>query len=166
MSRFVSPNKERGYVNYDELVKFFDRCVHIDSNANTQQMYNNSQYNDQYVDQQSMMNQQQMMPQNISGFLKQPTYGPDGKLQYDPDEQAILRLMHENMREWDQVNLIDCDNLRRKFYEVDRNNRYTLSQSEVIYKDDRLKLIFASKNCLYFRLKMFAIEIVFQFSGL
>lgn len=138
MSRFVSPNKERGYVNYDELVKFFDKCINIQGNVSNQAMYGNHQYENQHQQQgnfnqqQNMMNQQQTMPQgNISGFLKQPTYGPDGKLQYDPDEQAILRLMHENMREWDQVNLIDCDNLRRKFYEADRNNRYILSQSEI-----------------------------------
>ena len=50
---------------------------------------------------------------------------------YDPDEQAILRLMHENMREWDQVNLINTEKLRTKFYEIDPYNRYILSQREV-----------------------------------
>ena len=50
---------------------------------------------------------------------------------YDPDEQAILRLMHENMREWDQINLINVDNLRKKFYEIDFNHSQILGQSEV-----------------------------------
>ena len=41
--------------------------------------------------------------------------------------------MHENMREWDTVNLINCDNLRRKFYEIDPYNRYILTQREVFF---------------------------------
>jgi hypothetical protein len=39
--------------------------------------------------------------------------------------------MHENMREWDQVNLINTEKLRTKFYEIDPYNRYILSQREV-----------------------------------
>jgi hypothetical protein len=50
---------------------------------------------------------------------------------YDPDEQAILRLMHENMREWDQVNLIDCNTLRRKLADVDMYRTYILTLREV-----------------------------------
>jgi hypothetical protein len=50
---------------------------------------------------------------------------------YDPDEQAILRLMHENMRDWDMVNLININALRKSFYEYDPYNRYILQQREV-----------------------------------
>ena len=99
MSRYVSLNKEKGCVNYEELVKFLARCL---STPNA--------------------NQQQQKSQNMGRM-------PDT---FDPDEQAILRLMHENMREWDQVNLIDCDNLRRKFYDIDPYNRYIIPQREVI----------------------------------
>jgi hypothetical protein len=51
---------------------------------------------------------------------------------FDPDEQAILRLLHENTKDWDKANLIDCDNLRRQFYELDYAKRYVLPQSQVI----------------------------------
>ena len=71
---------------------------------------------------------------------------------YDPDEQAILRLMHENMREWDQVNLINCDNLRRKFYEIDPYNRYILTQREVCLNKNSMQL-----NVL-FEMNFFKIE--------
>ena len=50
---------------------------------------------------------------------------------FDPDEQAILRLMHENMRDWDQVNLINTDQLRRKFQEIDPHATHILTLREV-----------------------------------
>lgn len=101
MSRYVSLNQERGFVNYEELVKFLARCL-SNSSAGQQQQ------------------QQQNKP------VQQRNQDP-----FDPDEQAILRLMHENMREWDTVNLINCDNLRKKFYEIDPYNRYILTQREI-----------------------------------
>lgn len=103
MSRYVSLNKDRGFVNYEELIKFLARCL------------NNPYVNPQLAQQQQ---QQQQAPKSQRDS-------------FDPDEQAILRLMHENMREWDQVNLIDTDNLRRKLYEIDPYNRYILTQREV-----------------------------------
>ena len=51
---------------------------------------------------------------------------------FDPDEQAILRLMHENMRDWDQVNLINTDQLRRKFQEIDPHGTNILTLREVM----------------------------------
>ena len=50
---------------------------------------------------------------------------------FDPDEQAILRLMHENMRDWDEVNLINTDQLRKKFQEADPYNTQIMNLREV-----------------------------------
>ncbi len=108
MSRFVSPERERGFVNYEELIKFLARCVG-----------NNNSYRGEPTPIPPPM-------QQLQGHLENET-----SEKFDPDEQAILRLMHENMREWDQVNLIDIDNLRKKFYEVDPYNRYILTIREV-----------------------------------
>ena len=123
MSRYVSANQERGFVNYEELIKFLARCLG-----------ENKRNQPSPVPQQ----QQQMAPPNpqYSSNASSNYPGLSPRLQnseaYDPDEQAILRLMHENMREWDQINLINCDNLRKKFYEIDPYNRYILTQREVI----------------------------------
>jgi hypothetical protein len=120
MSRFVSSTQERGYVNYEELVKFLAKCLGDTNNKPKL----------------SQQPQSTIPPQ----YTQQPSYNKapveqmsrmDQTERYDPDEQAILRLMHENMRDWDQVNLIDCDNLRKKFYEIDPYNRYILTQREV-----------------------------------
>jgi hypothetical protein len=120
MSKYVSPNQERGYVNYEELVKFLGQCVHETSSYQN----NPNQYllQNQYMQQPEQYNQQTAFNQfdtSLGGV-------------YDPDEQAILRLMHENMREWDQVNLINIDNLRAKFNEVDYRQTQILGQGEVI----------------------------------
>ena len=112
MSRFVSSSQERGFVNYEELVKFLAKCL---GELNKKMISPRSQ---NQIYEHPMTNQNYLSPRNIE--------------KYDPDEQAILRLMHENMRDWDQVNLIDTDNLRRKFYEIDPYNRYILTQREVI----------------------------------
>ena len=65
----MSLNKERGFVNYEELIKFLARCL------------NNPYLNQQQPSQQQQQQQlQQQNPQRDS---------------FDPDEQAILRLMHE-----------------------------------------------------------------------
>lgn len=126
MSRFVSPNQERGFVNYEEMVKFLARCLGENSMNNRYQPYGYGQQPPQSFMPQgqygSGYNQQGMM-------MKSPR--ADQSEAYDPDEQAILRQMHENMRDWDQVNLINCDNLRKRFYEVDPYNRYILTQREV-----------------------------------
>ncbi len=55
----------------------------------------------------------------------------DPSERYDPDEQAILRLMHENMKDWDKTNFIDTDNLRKQYYEIDTQKRFTLTQRQV-----------------------------------
>jgi hypothetical protein len=120
MSRFVSPNKEQGFVNYDELVKFFDRVI---SSPQAFQTQNNMQ---QF--------QQPAQPQLQTYYQPPPAemrLAEDFSGKYDPDEQAILRLMHENMREWDQVNLINTENLRQKFFEADRKKNYIMSQGEI-----------------------------------
>ena len=41
--------------------------------------------------------------------------------------------MHENLRDFDQVNLIDCEQLKKKLHEADIYNKGVLSQIEVIY---------------------------------
>ncbi|RNA12309.1 hypothetical protein BpHYR1_016564 [Brachionus plicatilis] len=118
MSRFVSSNQQRGYVNYEELVKFFAKCL----GEVNKKMYSPRPQNQIY--EHPSANQTNLSPRMVE--------------KYDPDEQAILRLMHENMRDWDQVNLIDTDNLRKKFYEIDPYNRYILTQREiedVVYKN-------------------------------
>ena len=140
MSRFVSPQKERGYVNYDELIKFFDRCIQEQPPMqNNMYSTNNNMYGQQPQMMPNNMYQEQMPyqapPANMG--LEQDTSG-----KYDPDEQAILRLMHENMREWDQINLVNCDHLRRKFYQADRNQSYILSQSEVSIYVKEITLIY------------------------
>lgn len=122
MSRFVSSSQERGMVNYEELVKFLARCLgdRGQFGAYPGQMAGSGGYNQPYGQPYGTMMNSPRANQNADG--------------YDPDEQAILRQMHENMRDWDQVNLINCDQLRKKFYEVDPYNRYILTQREVIYK--------------------------------
>jgi len=118
MSKYVSPNHERGHVNYNELVKFLSQCIQeaasYQNNPNQYLIQNQNQY---------MQQQYQQSPMNPLDMNSGGTY--------DPDEQAILRLMHENMREWDQVNLINIDNLRAKFNEVDFRQTQILGQSEV-----------------------------------
>lgn len=138
MSRFVSSSQERGFVNYEDLVKFLAKCIGgggggggpaaaAKSYANAQQYQQQPQ---QAVPAQAYMQQTPYATYNQQGSMSpRRNQDQDG---YDPDEQAILRLMHENMRDWDQVNLIDCDNLRKKFYEIDPYNRYILTQREVI----------------------------------
>jgi hypothetical protein len=119
MSRFVSSTQERGHVNYEELVKFLAKCLG-DTN---------------YKPKLSQQPQSNIPPQQPSYNVNKPAVEQSSRIdvgeRYDPDEQAILRLMHENMRDWDQINLIDCDNLRKKFYEIDPYNRYILTQREV-----------------------------------
>ena len=136
MSKFVSPDRERGYVNYDELTKFLAQCIGVNASyANNQfrqatpqaptftntsyDAYNNNYNNTNYND-----------FNNTNMPINNPISNETSD-KYDPDEQAILRLMHENMRDWDQVNLINIDNLRKKFYEVDPYNRYILTMREV-----------------------------------
>ena len=41
--------------------------------------------------------------------------------------------MHENTKDWDKAIKIDCDNLRRQFYELDYNKRYVMPQNQVFY---------------------------------
>ena len=108
MSRYVSPERERNYVNYGEMIKFLARCI---GNFRSQSPIGVQQPQNSYKD-----------------------FGIDSNMpeRFDPDEQAILRLMHENMREWETVNLIDIDSLRKKFYESDPYNRYILTMREVI----------------------------------
>jgi hypothetical protein len=120
MSRFVSSEKERGFVNYEEMIKFLAKCLGDKTKAIQQPSLPPAQYA-----QASAFNSQARQPQQPDSSRVDMTE------KYDPDEQAILRLMHENMRDWDQVNLIDCDNLRKKFYEIDPYNRYILTQREV-----------------------------------
>lgn len=115
MSRFVSSNQQRGYVNYEELVKFLAKCI---GEVNKKMFSPRPQHQ---IYEHPISNQNNLSPRAVE--------------KYDPDEQAILRLMHENMRDWDQVNLIDTDNLRKKFYEIDPYNRYILTQREVIKKN-------------------------------
>jgi hypothetical protein len=126
MSRFVSSNQERGYVNYEELVKFLARCL---GDRASSQPYGAAGYPPQ-----GGYNQYQQV--GGTGMMASPRQ-ESGDV-YDPDEQAILRQMHENMRDWDQVNLINCDQLRKKFYEIDPYNHYILTQREiedVVYKN-------------------------------
>lgn len=132
LSKFVSPNKERGYVNYEELVKFFGKCIE-----------NASQYGmNQYQQQNNQMPQMHQQQQNSQmAQMQQPNYNQFQENnnttnniadeRYDPDEQAILRLMHENMREWDQINLFNNENLRMKFFEADPNQSYIFNQSQI-----------------------------------
>lgn len=136
MSRFVSPNQERGYVNYEELVKFLAKCLG-DTSYNKPKPSLSSQQQSSST-QQYTQQQQQQQAAYASNFGDTSNRGDLATDKYDPDEQAILRLMHENMRDWDQINLIDCDNLRKKFYEIDPYNRYILTQREiedVLYKN-------------------------------
>lgn len=121
MSRFVSADQERGYVNYEDLVKFIAKCLGDNLKSQQQMQAPPPPPQAQYA---------QPYGQNY-GAMNSPRADQSDK--FDPDEQAILRLMHENTRDWDQINLIDIDNLRRKFYEVDPYNRYVLLQREVIY---------------------------------
>lgn len=123
MSRCVSPTQERGFVNYEEMVKFLARCLG-GSGAMFGGAYDPAY---SYGPPPGMSGQYQAY-----GLVNSPrTNASGGSDNYDPDEQAILRQMHENMRDWDQVNLINCDQLRKKFYEIDPYNRYILTQREV-----------------------------------
>ena len=124
MSRFASSTQERGYVNYEELVKFLAKCLG-DTNYKPKLSQQSQSTIPPHYNQQQSYNMNKAQVESSSRI--------DQTERYDPDEQAILRLMHENMREWDQVNLIDCDNLRKKFYEIDPYNRYILTQREVIF---------------------------------
>jgi hypothetical protein len=137
MSRYVSASQERGTVNYEELVKFLARCLGENMNRGSMQQQQQQPYQGYAPPQQyGMQQQQQQQPpygMNMNNYNSRMLNSSRDQSTdaYDPDEQAILRLMHENMRDWDQVNLIDCDNLRKKFYEIDPYNRYILTQREV-----------------------------------
>jgi hypothetical protein len=112
MCKFVEANTpEPGYINYEQMVKYLAQCI---GRLNT---YDNSQ---QQVYQQSPRQNQQ-----TSRYQDQSD-------QFDPDEQAIIRLMHENTKDWDKSSSIDCDGLRKQFYELDYNKRYIFSQRQVI----------------------------------
>jgi hypothetical protein len=50
--------------------------------------------------------------------------------------------MHENMRDWDMVNLININALRKSFYEYDPYNRYILQQREVNFIFNSLRQLF------------------------
>ena len=134
MSRFVSSSQERGFVNYEELVKFLARCL-----GGPPQQPSYGSYTSFQSQQQAPVGQSTyQMGYQPQPYVNSPRGGLNQGETYDPDEQAILIQMHENMRDWDQVNLINCDQLRKKFYEVDPYNRYILTQREiedVVYKN-------------------------------
>jgi hypothetical protein len=154
MSRYVSANQERGFVNYEELIKFLARCLG-----------ENKRNQPSPVPQQPMPPPKPQYSSNANNNYPGLSPRQENSEAYDPDEQAILRLMHENMREWDQINLINCDNLRKKFYEIDPYNRYILTQREVVHQSQyNLCFVFNNQTLIKPRLKMFYTKIEFQFN--
>ena len=134
MSRFVSSNQPRGNVNYEELIKFLAKCLGENINQPPPQpQAPQPQSKPQFVQPRYFLTRDFFVNSKIVVLKFKIISSPRGTNSdnYDPDEQAILRLMHENMRDWDMVNLIDIDRLRKQFYEKDPYNRYILLQREV-----------------------------------
>jgi len=117
MSKFVSRSKDPDHVNYEELVKYLARCIGQKQQAPQVAQYyqKNNSYGAQQV--------QNSYGENIDSTRLDPSY--------DPDEQAILHLMHENMKDWNKSVKLDTDKLRKEFYEIDYMKKFVLNQKQI-----------------------------------
>lgn len=120
MCKFVSPNQARGYVNYDDMVRYFGKCL-------------SSVYPNQYSNQQAQQ-QDRNSPQKPRTAQNQ---FPTNEDQFDPDERQIRVLLKQNLKNFDLSGTIDFDKLTRELSQVDRNQSGILNRQqieEVVYK--------------------------------
>jgi len=116
MCKFVSPDRTRGFVNYEDLVRFFGKCL-------------SGTYPNPYV------NQQQQQQQNTPQRTMRPSMDDEEK--FDPDERQIRVLLKQNLKNFDLNGTIDFDRLTRELSNVDRNQSGVLNRQqieEVVYK--------------------------------
>ncbi|CAF0897666.1 unnamed protein product [Adineta steineri] len=129
MCKFVSPNQGRGYVNYEDLIRYFGKCL-------------SAIYPNQYG------LQQNLNTTNTNGFYNQPLnqQNPyqtgmrvdnkdDGS--FDPDERQIRNLLKQNIKNIEYNGQIDFNKLYNELRIADRSQTGVLNQhqiEEVVYK--------------------------------
>lgn len=101
---------QRGFVNYEELVRFIGRCLSTAQQSNVGER---------------------------SSPKKQSRGSAHNDEVFDPDERQIRVLLKQNLKNFDLTGTIDFDRLTRELRFVDRTQSGVLNRQqieEVIYK--------------------------------
>ncbi|CAF3667299.1 unnamed protein product [Rotaria sordida] len=126
MCKFVSLDRQRGFVNYEDLIRYFGKCLSSISP---------NQYDNQQQQQQQQQRQERNSPQKpIRPSGNQFSNDND---QFDPDERQIRVLLKQNLKQFDLSGTIDFDKLTHELNNVDRNQSGVLNRQqieEVVYK--------------------------------
>ncbi|CAF3473955.1 unnamed protein product [Rotaria socialis] len=137
MCKFVAPNRPRGFVNYEDMVRYFGRCLaYTNPHQLSQQRNPNSRSsnsnNGSYNRTPSPQKQYQTRIQSSLTNLTD-----DGERNFDPDERLVRLLLRQNLRSFELNGSIDFDKLYRELKAVDRNQTGVLNRQqieEVVYK--------------------------------
>ncbi|CAM4819471.1 unnamed protein product [Rotaria magnacalcarata] len=133
MCKFVSPNQPRGFVNYEDLIRFIGKC--LSAISPNQYEYQQQQPQSQQQQQQPQLQQERNTPQRPvqpSANFKLNDDDP-----FDPDERQIRVLLNQNLKHFDLTGTIDFDKLTHELNAVDRNQSGFLNRQqveEVVYK--------------------------------
>ncbi|CAF0832311.1 unnamed protein product [Rotaria sp. Silwood1] len=152
MCKFVSPDRPRGYVQYEDMVRYFSRCLA-------------SIYPNQYGRPPSLPRQYQTQMK-----FGDSVFNDDDNERFDPDERQVRVLLKQNLKYFDINGSIDFDKLYREFKNTDRNQTGVLNRQqieEVIYKVRiplQRSLIFQilEKHCRAY-LRLYKWEAFFQY---
>ncbi|CAF4853026.1 unnamed protein product [Rotaria sp. Silwood1] len=120
MCKFVSSDRQHGFVNYEDLIRYFGKCLASVSP---------NQYDNQQQQQERNSPQKTIRP-NINQFS-------NDNEQFDPDERQIRVLLKQNLKHFDLSGTIDFDKLTHELNNVDRNQSGVLNRQqieEVVYK--------------------------------
>ncbi|CAF0956004.1 unnamed protein product [Adineta steineri] len=137
MSKFVSADQPRGLINYEDMIRYFARCISsLTPNQYESRQYHlgkhwsqHSNYYDTNIGNHPQQQQQQMVS-NGSNFSKSND-------KFDPDESQIRLLLKQNLKQFEHDGTIDFDKLTRELSSVDRSQSGILNRQqieEVIYK--------------------------------
>ncbi|CAF3754730.1 unnamed protein product [Rotaria sp. Silwood1] len=125
MCKFVSSDRQHGFVNYEDLIRYFGKCL---ASVSPNQ-YDNQQQQQQQQQQERNSPQKTIRP-NINQFS-------NDNEQFDPDERQIRVLLKQNLKHFDLSGTIDFDKLTHELNNVDRNQSGVLNRQqieEVVYK--------------------------------
>ncbi|CAF0823317.1 unnamed protein product [Adineta ricciae] len=133
MCKFVSVDQGRGFVNYEDMVRYFGKCL-------------SSIYPNQFG-MQSEPNYHMNGYNNGNGFYNPPmnTQYPyqggmnsyDEQANFDPDERQIRILLKQNMKNYEFSGAIDFDRLYNELRMADRNQTGVLNRQQIeeaVYK--------------------------------
>ncbi|CAF0961782.1 unnamed protein product [Rotaria sordida] len=153
MCKFISPDQARGYVQYEDMIRYFSRCLA-------------SIYPNQYGRHSTLSRQYQTGMRFGSSVVNDD----DDNESFDPDERQVRILLKQNLKYFDINGAIDFDKLYREFKNTDRNQTGILNRQqieEVIYKVRiplQRSLIFQilEKHCRAY-LRLYRWEAFFQY---